>query len=304
MAERLLQAQLGPDYEGPDHEGPDYEGPDHEDQAQLDEDPSRFRGSIWGINWSVRVYPWEPSGEAEIGHDLWSRYFEIFWLAVMGPLAGHLYRKMASGLKANPEGFVMDASLLGDLPRGQDTDPTRLVAKLDNAIGLCTSLGLVRQTAHREVRVRCLVPTLPEEHLARLPRPLRMEHRRLEAGELNPNGLEAMRTRARRLAATLLDLGEDPSSITEHLAGWHFHPALIWETQRWACSLAGCSRDDYSVAGCSVAGCSAAGELCPKGGTDEVGLSNSTRSLTPKPVPPLCQSPSSTLDLAGPAMSR
>jgi len=240
------------------------------------------------IDWAVRVLPWEPSGEeTEIGHDPGSRYFEIFWVPVTGPFAGHLYRRMARGLKTNPNGFVLDTGDLEDFPTGQETDHARLVTKLDNAIGRCASLGLLRETpnrANRELYVRCMVPTLPEQHLARLPRPLRMAHRRLEDGESNPNGLEALRTRARRLAASLLLAGEDPSSIADHLAGWHLHPALIWETQRWA----------YLVAD----------KFCTKGEPDEEGLSSSTKSLTPNPVPPLCQSPSSTLDLAGPAMSR
>lgn len=276
MAERLLKAQLS--------------GASDEDEL-LGANCGGSQGSRPvkdPINWAVRVLPWEPSREeTNIGHDPGSRYFEIFWLPVTGPLAGHLYRRMARGLRTNPDGFVLDAAELGDLPTGQESNHTRLVTKLDNAIERCVSLGLLRKTANRanrELRVRCMVPTLPEQHLARLPRPLRTEHRRLEDGESNPNGLEALRTRARRLAASLLLAGEDPSSIADYLAGSDLHPALIWETQRWA----------YSVAD----------KFCSKGEPDEEGLSSSTSSLTPKPVPPLCQSPSSTLDLAGPAMSR
>jgi hypothetical protein len=43
-----------------------------------------------------------------------------------------------------------------------------------------------------------------------------------------------MRERARRLALTLLELGEDLETTERQLHRWRFHPAVAYEAVRWA----------------------------------------------------------------------
>ncbi len=44
-----------------------------------------------------------------------------------------------------------------------------------------------------------------------------------------------MKERARGLALSLLDLGEDLASVERQLHRWRFHPAVAHEAVRWAC---------------------------------------------------------------------
>ena len=43
-----------------------------------------------------------------------------------------------------------------------------------------------------------------------------------------------MRERARGLALSLLELGEDPATAEQQLHRWRFHPAVAHEAMRWA----------------------------------------------------------------------
>jgi hypothetical protein len=67
----------------------------------------------------------------------------------------------------------------------------------------------------------------------RLPDGLRAEHERWQARSANEEA-EALRRRARALAASLLDLGEDVEAAERQLHRWRFHPAIAHDAIRWA----------------------------------------------------------------------
>ena len=79
--------------------------------------------------------------------------------------------------------------------------------------------------------VRRLLPTLSSRQLARLSPKLSAEHQRALAADLAPN---TAAERGRRLALSLLGLGENVSEVEHQLARWHFHPALAAQCAAWA----------------------------------------------------------------------
>jgi hypothetical protein len=164
-------------------------------------------------------------------------------------------RRLASVLEAHPEGHdLAPAELargLGVAHVGGRNSP--LARALSRAVLFDTaSIG-----ADGAVRVRSKLAPLNRRQVLRLPADLRAEHDRLQggsraasdpgraasstaptrpAGSAPPSreGIDAMRRRARQLALSLAQLGEDQAKIETQLIRWRYHPALSHEAARWA----------------------------------------------------------------------
>jgi hypothetical protein len=81
--------------------------------------------------------------------------------------------------------------------------------------------------------VRRRLPPLTRRQVARLSEPLAEDHARWV--DAPPAALAAeMRDRARRLALSLVELGEDGAGTERQLHRWRFHPALASEATAWA----------------------------------------------------------------------
>jgi len=180
---------------------------------------------------TLRVEPWPDPVIDQVGHDPRSAYVERFWLGILGPSTVWLLRRLAAGLEANPEGFDLDVGLtaqaLGVGSRGGRSSP--FMRSIDRSC----RFGAARLHGVDTLSVRRKLPPLTRGQLQRLPEPLQAEHAEWLARTV-PTESDSMRRRARALALSLLELGEDAEAVERQLHRWRFHPAMAHEALRWA----------------------------------------------------------------------
>jgi hypothetical protein len=182
----------------------------------------------------LHVRPWADPVIDEVGFDARSPYVERYWLAVLGPSATWLVRHLADRLEHEPAGFDLDlahaATCIGLGHRGgRDAPFLRTVRRV-------CQFGAAQLHDADVLWVRRKLPPLTRAQLDRLPESLRAEHPRWVARPPGDSAaaIEAKRRRARRLALSLLELGEDGESTERQLHRWKVHPALASEATSWA----------------------------------------------------------------------
>jgi hypothetical protein len=182
---------------------------------------------------SLTVLPWPDVVIDTVGHDPRSSYVERFWLGVLGPSATWFVRRLADGLEAAPEGYELDLATtaleLGLGARGGRHAPFM------RTIERCCRFGAT-ELRDSTLRVRRKLPPLTRSQLDRLPERLRVDHQRWVEVDRPESGVtvETMRQRARQLALSLLELGEDGATAERQLFRWHVHPAMAHEATAWA----------------------------------------------------------------------
>jgi len=182
---------------------------------------------------TLHVVAWIDPVVDRIGVDPRSLYVETFWLAVLGPSATWLLRRLADRFDLEPEGFDLD---LDETARslGLGASDSRH-SPLQRAVDRLARYGMARR-AGDALGVRRRVPPLPRRQLLRLPTALQGRHRAWEAAEPVPNEAVRLRRRARLVALDLRDLGVDDASIERHLLRRGVHPATAFEAARWVWS--------------------------------------------------------------------
>lgn len=199
--------------------------------ATTPEATSRLEATpVWVESWPG------PDDEAAVTrHHLRSDYVETFWLPVLGPSSILLLRLLAAGLARSPGGYALDlgeaARMLGIGHRGGRNGP------MSRTLERCCAFGATRIDHGHQLLVRQTLATLGPRQVARLPRTLQQRHPeavRHAALRPPPAPVEAMRTRCRTLALSLLELGEDANAAESQLHRWRFHPALAHESVVWA----------------------------------------------------------------------
>jgi hypothetical protein len=180
-------------------------------------------GLLWVEQWTADQRSSSPSG-----HHLRSAYVETFWLPVLGPSSIMFLRMLATGLEHSPSGFTLDlaeaACSLGLGHRSGRNGP--MMRTLDR----CCSFGATRIDNGHQLVVRPTLPTLSARQLGRLPQALQAMHRTAANPAPPAPGVEAVRSRCRTLALSLLELGEDPLNAEQQLHRWRFHPAMAHES--------------------------------------------------------------------------
>lgn len=181
---------------------------------------------------SLRITRWDDPVVEAVGHDLRSAYVERFWLALLGPSTTLLIRRLAGELEAHPEGFDLPledtAHAIGLGLRGGLSGP------FYRALARTGQFHITRATGPTELAVRTKLQTLTRHQVDRLPPTVQEEHAAwVAASEATPTP-EERRTRARRLALSLLELGEAPEAVELQLHRWKFHPGMAHEALRWA----------------------------------------------------------------------
>lgn len=179
----------------------------------------------------VRVVAWPDPVIDRLGHDPRSPYAEKYWLPIIGPSTYLLLRRLATGLDENPDGFdlgLLDgANALGLGTRGGRNAP------FIRAIARSIQFKLCRHDRDTLTVRRRLAP-LTQHQVARLSPELRDDHDAWQATEAARPGPEDQRRRARRLALSLIELGEDDEAVEHQLHRWRVHPAMAHEALRWA----------------------------------------------------------------------
>ena len=183
---------------------------------------------------ALDVRPWPDVVIDELGHDPRSPYVEQFWLGVLGPTATWLMRRLASGLEREPAGFELDLALTaGELGLGHRSGPH---SPFIRSLQRCVHFGLVEPIGDATVRVRRKLPPLTRMQLERLPEALRAAHAQWVSGPAPGTtvAVEQLRNRARHLALSLLELGEDGEATERQLHRWRVHPAMAHDATAWA----------------------------------------------------------------------
>lgn len=183
---------------------------------------------------SLPVRPWPDIVIDEVGHDPRSPYVEQFWLGVLGPTATWLLRRLVARLEECPAGFELDLALMaGEIGLGHR--PAQSSAFI-RSIQRCCHFGAADLTPDGSLRVRRKLPPLTRPQLERLPDHLRSAHDGWLATHRPGTALavEQLRNRARHLALSLLELGEDGEATERQLHRWRIHPAMAHDATAWA----------------------------------------------------------------------
>ena len=180
----------------------------------------------------IPVRPWPDGVIDALGHDPRSVYVERFWLGILGPSTTWLLRFLANRLDASPEGFDLDlaatAQALGLGSKGGRHSPFM------RALSRCCQFDAAEARSDGTLAVRRKLPPLNRRQILRLPPELAAAHQAWQETQLQTPAHEQQRRRARRLALSLIELGEDAEAAEQQLARWKFHPTLCREATAWA----------------------------------------------------------------------
>ncbi len=183
----------------------------------------------------LAIEPWPDPVIDRLGHDPRSAYVERFWLSILGPSTVVLLRRLAVELDQHPEGVSLDlaetaASIGVGMKGGRQSAFMRTVDRV-------CRFGGARWQGPEQLGVRRKLPPLTRGQLLRLSPGLQQQHEAwvgLDNHAFRHDDVVRMRERARGLALSLLELGEDPSTAEQQLHRWRFHPAVAHEAMRWA----------------------------------------------------------------------
>lgn len=182
------------------------------------------------------VRPWPDPVLEQVGYDPRSPYVERFWLGTLGPSATWLVRHVADRFDVAPGEFVLDfeacAAAIG-LGRGWSRS-----GALPRTLARCCEFRIARLVNRTTLEVRPRLAPLSQRQLSRLPDSLRSEHERWMADAPDATRNAVLTDRARRLALSLLELGEDADSAERQLERWRFpaqmaRDAIGWALDRW-----------------------------------------------------------------------
>jgi hypothetical protein len=192
-----------------------------------DLDPSRLAGRE-----TLPIRPWPDQVIDALGHDPRSPYVERFWLGILGPSTTLLLRRLAGGLEASPAGFELSlaetARALGIGGFNGKGSP------FVRALTRCCTFDVAYLQGDGAFAVRRKLPPLNRRQVSRLDESLQAEHERWQLEQLEVPAVEQQRRRARRLALSLFELGEDVEAAERQLYRWRFHPAMAREATAWA----------------------------------------------------------------------
>jgi hypothetical protein len=153
-------------------------------------------------------------------------------VGILGPSTTWLLRYMANRLDATPEGFDLDlastAQALGLGAKGGRHSPFM------RALSRCCQFDVAEARPDGTLAVRRKLPPLTRRQVMRLSPELIAAHQAWQEAELLTPAHEQQRRRSRRLALSLIELGEDAQAAEDQLARWRFHPALCREAAAWA----------------------------------------------------------------------
>ena len=230
---------------------------------------------------TLHVESWADPVVDELGVDPRGSYTERFWLPVLGPSTIWFLRRVADRLDDEPEGFDLDladvARCLGVGMRGGRNAP------ILKTVERCCRFGAARMYGHTNIEVRRRLAPLNRAQTERLPESLQSEHDAWLARPQARTTAAQLQERARRLALSLLELGEVPEACERQLHRWRFHPAIAFEAVRWA------SAAHQAMAAAAPAPVAALTTRTP---TTRLAAADSGSSL-PRPVPTVDPAPGS-----------
>ncbi|MGZ6928885.1 MAG: hypothetical protein ACXVJF_19455 [Acidimicrobiia bacterium] len=181
---------------------------------------------------TISVSPWPDPIIDTLGHDPRSEYVERFRLPTLGPTTLLLLRRLATTFDRHPESIELDAvELSGSLGLGARAGTS---SPLMRSFERLTMFDLATSPTPSVYAVRRSVPPVNRRHLHRLPLRLQREHDGWVTDQLQTSALEHARQRARRVAFTLFEQGDDLDHVEHALLDIGFHPTVCRESAQWA----------------------------------------------------------------------
>jgi hypothetical protein len=181
---------------------------------------------------AVMVKPWPDPILDVLGHDPRSWYVETFWLPTLGPTCVLLMRHLADRFDRTPEGLTLDVTTtsesLGLGPRDGNSSPLR------RSLARLEQFDLAVSEPEAIVRVRRNLPPVNRRHVKRLPVDLQARHAEWIASALTQGPIDVARKRARRVAISLLEQGDEADRVERALGTIGFHPSMCREAAQWA----------------------------------------------------------------------
>ena len=173
----------------------------------------------------MQIRPWPDTVIDKVGHDARSRYVEQFWLGILGPSTTWFLRLVAHRLDGEPDGFDLD------LPSTARTLGVGHGGPLQRTIDRTVRFGLARAAGPDALDVRRRLPPLTRWQIDKLHETDQVAHAEWQQAVLT---FDELQRRARRLALSLFETGDDPEAVERELHRCRYHPALACEATRWA----------------------------------------------------------------------
>lgn len=181
---------------------------------------------------TLTVTAWRDPVVDSVGYDPRSSYVETFWLGILGPSTTWLLRRLVAALETSPEGTEVDldeiARCLGLSGRRGRNSPFR------RSVDRLVQFQMARREAENALAVRRRVPPLARRQVLRLPHSLQQAHRDLQTRLAQRPAADRTLERARALALSLIDLGEDLETTERQLLRWGLHPSAAQDGSAWA----------------------------------------------------------------------
>jgi hypothetical protein len=181
---------------------------------------------------TIAIKPWPDPVIDTLGHDPRSLYVETFWLPTLGPTTLLLLRHLASRFDRQPEGLELQVAATSQALGLGERDGAS--SPLLRSLKRLAQFDLACDDGRGTIAVRRNVPPVNRRHVRRMPSELQLAHDEWAEAQLAEPPLSTARRRARRLAFTLLEQGDDPDHVERVLHGVGFHPALCRESSQWA----------------------------------------------------------------------
>ncbi len=181
---------------------------------------------------TLLIRPWNDPVLDTLGHDPRSLYVEKFWLPTLGPTSLLLLRHLAAKFDRHPDGIELTlASTSQALGLGaRDGTSSPLVRTLTRL----AQFDLACDDGRGTIAVRRHIPPVNRRHLRRLPPELQTEHAQWTESTDGEAVFVDARRRARRVAFTLIEQGDDADQAERVLHSTGFHPAICREAAMWA----------------------------------------------------------------------
>lgn len=166
----------------------------------------------------LRVEPWSDPVIDTHGHDTRSPYVERFWIAVLGPSAVWLLRRIARDFDEHPNGVDIDLrSIAGQLGLGWNRGKN---SPLYRTIDRCCAFKVARRLGPTSVAFRQNLAPLTRGQLARLPLELADEHDQwIQTHRPRPVGDDAS-MHAPAMAMALVERGASLHATVDALTSW------------------------------------------------------------------------------------
>jgi hypothetical protein len=178
------------------------------------------------------VRAWADPVIDSLGHDPRSWYAETFWLPTLGPTSLLLLRHLADRFDGGAQTLsIVVAETAAALGLGSGDGDNSAIMR---SFGRLVQFELALRADTTSYSVRRKVPPVNRRHVRRLPAALQARHEEWVTSALTMSAADIARRRARRVAFTLYELGDDIDAVERALHNAGFPPPLCRDAAQWA----------------------------------------------------------------------